>query len=238
MPGFHSKALNRTFDMLIFSGGVQQPAGAQMPAGHPDAAVAKKDAAAKAPQKAVLAGKVVETMQAATYTYLLLEKDGNKGWAAVPTADVKVGEEVELIPGVDMGTFKSSTLNRTFDAIHFSAGLRESKEKKEQRKAAAAAAAAVVLPEGHPKTDGAAKKAPGSATMTAAITGKVVEAVDGGGYTYLLVEKGGEKTWAAVPATQVSVGQEVTLAPGNTMKNFESKTLKRSFESIIFTRMQ
>ena len=234
MPGFHSKALNRTFDMIIFSGGLQKPAagaGAQLPTGHPSVADAKK--APAAPQKAVLAGKVLETIPAATYIYLLIEKDGEKAWSAIPTADVKVGDEVELIPGVDMGIFKSATLNRTFDSIHFSTGLKESKESKEKK----AKKGAVTLPEGHPKTD-AAKGAPGAAAMAAPITGKVVETVEGGGYTYLCLEKEGVKTWAAVPAAKVSVGQEVTLAPGNTMKNFESKTLKRTFESIIFTRMQ
>lgn len=240
MPGFHSNALNRTFDMIIFSGGLQQaapPAGAKLPADHPGPAEAKKAAGAAAP-KAILAGKVVETMQAATYTYMLIEKDGNRAWAAVPSTKVKVGDEVELIPGIDMGTFKSSTLNRTFDAIHFTSGLKESKEQKEAREARAAQEKAMVLPEGHPKTDGAAPAAPAAPAMTAPITGKVVETVDAGGYTYLCVEKGGEKTWAAVPSAQVAVGQDVTLAPGNTMKNFESKSLKRTFDKIIFTRMQ
>lgn len=234
MPGFHSKALNRSFEMIIFSGGLLQPAAA------PAAAPAAKQATA-AGTKAILAGKVVETMQAATYTYLLIEKDGERAWAAVPTADVKVGDEVELIPGIDMGLFKSATLNRSFDAIHFSAGVKESAEKKaaREKKAAEAKEKALKLPEGHPKTDGSAAKAPaGAPALTAAITGKVVETVDGGGYTYLCVEKEGEKTWAAVPASPVKVGQEVTLAPGNTMKNFESKSLKRTFEKIIFTRMQ
>jgi biotin carboxyl carrier protein len=239
MPGFHSKALNRSFEMIIFSGGLLQPApAAAAPAAAPAAAADAKKATGT---KAILAGKVVETIQAATYTYLLIEKDGERAWAAVPTADVKVGEEVELIPGIDMGLFKSATLNRSFDAIHFSAGVKESKEKKEARekKAAETKEKALKLPEGHPKTDGTAAKAPaGAAALTASITGKVVETVDGGGYTYLCVEKGGEKTWAAIPASPVKVGQEVTLAPGNTMKNFESKSLKRTFEKIIFTRMQ
>lgn len=219
MPGFTSKALNRTFDMIIFSGGLDR--------GTPPAEASAKTGTAGTSEKAILAGKVVETMEATSYTYILLEKDGKRGWAAVPTTDVKVGEEIELIPGVDMGSFKSTTLNRTFDSIHFSAGVKGGREKK-----------AAALPPGHPKTDPAAKTAPAPAAVAESITGKVVETTDAGGYTYICLEKDNVKTWAAVPATKVSVGQEVTLAPGNVMHNFESKSLKRTFEKIIFTQKQ
>jgi hypothetical protein len=62
-------------------------------------------------------------MNSAGYTYICLEKEGTKRWAAIPTTDVKIGEEIELLPGTEMGTFKSKTLNRTFDNIFFSAGI-------------------------------------------------------------------------------------------------------------------
>ena len=246
MPGFTSKALNRTFDMILFSGGLytgEKPAGAQ--------ADAKKKTADIVPGKAVLAGKVVETMQAASYTYLLIEKDGKRGWAAVPNTEVKVGEEIELIPGVDMGTFKSTTLKRTFDNIHFSTGVKGAREKQAALAASApkASAAAVagapaaagapagdLMPPGHPKVDGAAAAATPAPVATAAqVTGKVVETIEGGGYTYICLEKEKKKTWVAVPSTKVTVGQELSLDPGNVMHNFTSKTLNRTFESIIFT---
>ena len=67
------------------------------------------------------------------------------------------------------------------------------------------------------------------------LTGKVVESMDSGGYTYVQIENNGKKTWVAVPKTKVVVGQDITLSPGNEMKNFESKTLKRKFDSIIFS---
>jgi len=67
------------------------------------------------------------------------------------------------------------------------------------------------------------------------LTGKVVETMDSGGYTYVQIENNGKKTWVAVPKTKVVLGQDITLSPGNEMRNFESKSLKRKFDSIIFS---
>ncbi len=68
-----------------------------------------------------------------------------------------------------------------------------------------------------------------------ALSGKVVETMNSGGYTYLCVENAGNKTWVAIPNTPVKVGQMVTCQPGMVMNNFTSKTLNRTFESIIFS---
>ncbi|MCF6159197.1 MAG: DNA-binding protein [wastewater metagenome] len=72
--------------------------------------------------KPPLTGKIVETMSSGGYTYLHLEKDGKKIWAAVREMKVKVGDEISLEPGIEMTNFESKTLNRTFDKIIFSAG--------------------------------------------------------------------------------------------------------------------
>jgi hypothetical protein len=69
-----------------------------------------------------LSGKVVETMNAGSYTYVLLEKNGKKTWAAVPRMEVKKGQIIYLQPGGLMENFSSRTLNRTFEKIYFSAG--------------------------------------------------------------------------------------------------------------------
>lgn len=69
----------------------------------------------------------------------------------------------------------------------------------------------------------------------AALSGKVVETMNAAGYTYLGLESGGKKIWVAIPETQVKVGQNVTCAPGMVMTNFTSKTLKRTFDSIVFS---
>jgi hypothetical protein len=67
------------------------------------------------------------------------------------------------------------------------------------------------------------------------LSGKVVETMNSGGYTYVSLEKNGQKSWVAIPAAAVKIGQELTCLPGMEMKNFKSKTLNRSFESIIFS---
>jgi len=66
-------------------------------------------------------------------------------------------------------------------------------------------------------------------------TGEVLESFDASGYTYLLVETAGQKVWVAIPAAEVKVGQQVTYLDGMVMKEFHSKTLDKTFESIIFS---
>ncbi len=67
------------------------------------------------------------------------------------------------------------------------------------------------------------------------ISGKVVETMNAGGYTYVCLEKNGKKTWVAVPETNAAVGQKMEFQPGAEMKNFTSKSLNRTFERIIFS---
>jgi len=69
----------------------------------------------------------------------------------------------------------------------------------------------------------------------AAFRGKVVEKQDASIYTYIRLDDGaGKKIWAAVPKTQLEIGEEIALRGGSVMTNFNSKTLNRTFESIIF----
>ncbi len=67
------------------------------------------------------------------------------------------------------------------------------------------------------------------------VKGKVVETINAAGYTYLQVETGQGKVWVAIPESKVQVGQEVTCNPGMEMTNFQSKTLKRTFDKIVFS---
>ena len=67
------------------------------------------------------------------------------------------------------------------------------------------------------------------------LSGKVLETMDGGGYTYLLLQNGPEKVWVAIPLTKLAVGQQLTLTPGFAMKNFSSKALNRKFDQVIFS---
>ena len=84
------------------------------------------------------------------------------------------------------------------------------------------------------KTSGQASGA-GHAAKTDYLTGKVVQTMDSGGYTYVLLTRDGSQLWIAMPAAKVSVGADMTIEPGIEMKNFTSNTLKRTFDRIIFS---
>jgi hypothetical protein len=53
-------------------------------------------------------------------------------------------------------------------------------------------------------------------------------------YTYLHVKENNAENWLAVPAMQAKSGETYYYQGGMTMNNFESKELKRSFETVIF----
>lgn len=71
-------------------------------------------------------GKVVSTMNAAGYTYIEVEEKGKKLWVAVMEIKVKVGDVVEFPDSQPMENFQSKSLNRTFEKIIFSPGIRVS----------------------------------------------------------------------------------------------------------------
>ncbi|PXF60150.1 MAG: DNA-binding protein [Deltaproteobacteria bacterium] len=68
-----------------------------------------------------------------------------------------------------------------------------------------------------------------------ALSGKVAETINSGGYTYILLDMEREKIWVAVPEMQVSEGDAVVLRPGIEMVNFTSSTLNRTFEKVILS---
>lgn len=77
-------------------------------------------------------------------------------------------------------------------------------------------------------------EAPQVVTSASGISGTVAETMDASGYTYVSVDTGTEKIWVAGPKTQLKVGDEVYVAEGSPISNFESKTLGRTFETILF----
>lgn len=62
----------------------------------------------------------------------------------------------------------------------------------------------------------------------------VVEVLQANSYTYLKVKKDNEEYWIAVTKLNAEVGETFYHAPGMEMKNFESKDLGRTFESVFF----
>ena len=66
------------------------------------------------------------------------------------------------------------------------------------------------------------------------LKGQVLEVKDVESYTYLRLKTKDGETWAAVSKTPVKKGAEVTIENTVVMKNFESKSLKKTFDSIVF----
>ncbi|PSJ18112.1 hypothetical protein [Nitrosomonas supralitoralis] len=64
-------------------------------------------------------GIVVNTMDAAGYTYMELENSGHKFWIAAPTTKVNIGDHIRYSGSMVMSNFTSKTLNRTFSTIVF-----------------------------------------------------------------------------------------------------------------------
>lgn len=65
--------------------------------------------------------------------------------------------------------------------------------------------------------------------------GRVEETMDAGGYTYVLLDTGKEKVWAAGPITKVKVGDAVRVEADMPMKHLHSKVLKRDFDLVYFS---
>jgi hypothetical protein len=64
--------------------------------------------------------------------------------------------------------------------------------------------------------------------------GTVLETMDAGGYTYLRIDTGSATEWVATTAMAVAVGDRVVVADGTEMTDFHSRTLARTFPSIVF----
>jgi hypothetical protein len=98
-------------------------------------------------------GTLAEKMDSGGYTYLRITSGGVDTWAAVPQAQVTVGQEIDVAVQMTMDAFTSKTLNRTFDKIIFGT-----------LGGAAAAAPGMGAPGmGAPATNGFAAAAPGAA---------------------------------------------------------------------------
>ncbi len=66
------------------------------------------------------------------------------------------------------------------------------------------------------------------------IVGEVLETMNAGGYSYVLVQTATGDVWAAGPETSVAVGDKVDLGQGMLMPDFRSEKLDRTFAEIYF----
>jgi len=73
---------------------------------------------------------------------------------------------------------------------------------------------------------------PRAAALAGGVTGKVIETMNAAGYTYVQVDDGQRKIWAAAREFKVAVGDDVIVPDGVPMTNYHSKTLDRDFEVV------
>ena len=136
MEKFHSPTLDRTFDEIIFASAIRVGTNvlggkSELPAGHPAVGGAASPHGGMGghsphgamgggePSAALLRGEVLETMDAGGYTYAKVKVGAEAVWAAANKTKLAVGDRVVMPEGMLMRNFESSTLGRTFDAIHF-----------------------------------------------------------------------------------------------------------------------
>jgi hypothetical protein len=72
------------------------------------------------------------------------------------------------------------------------------------------------------------------AQMAPNLKGEVLETKNVDSYTYLRLKTADGETWAAVPTSTVKKGEQVNIGNAMTMRNFQSKTLNKTFDKIVF----
>ena len=137
-PGFPSPSLSRSLVValsVVVSGWLPvasvlaepAPMRASEPSAKPTPlpAPGAKTAGAQVAQPAekMESGKVLETMNAANYTYARVQTTTGEKWIAGPQTAVKVGDAITWPGGEEMKNFPSKTLGRTFDSIAFVAHI-------------------------------------------------------------------------------------------------------------------
>jgi ribosomal protein S17 len=89
-----------------------------------------------------LSGKVLETTNVSSYTYVQFDTGKQKVWAAAPTFNVKVGDTVTISNSMAVAGYYSRTLDRNFDAVYFTDKVAVNGAKAEWIESAAAKAMA------------------------------------------------------------------------------------------------
>ena len=120
-------------------------------------------------------GKVVETTNAAGYTYALVDTGTTNLWAAAPQFSVKVGDSLAVAAGMPMPNYHSKTLNRDFELVYFTGSA------KVNGGSPGTGGKSAELPKNHPPIAGvAAKPAVGLSGITKAEGGKSIAEIYAG----------------------------------------------------------
>jgi hypothetical protein len=123
-----------------------------------------------------ISGQVVETMNAASYTYVRIETGAKKSWVAAPQFAVKVGDTVAIADAMPMKNYQSKSLNRTFDLVYFTGNISvNGAPAAPSNPTPVPAASAAALPPGHRAMS--AKTAPDLTGIKRAENGQTVEEV-------------------------------------------------------------
>ncbi len=85
------------------------------------------------------------------------------------------------------------------------------------------------------KTDNPVGSVEKARSATGSLSGKVLETMDSGGYTYVLLATEDGERWVAAPKTVITVGQTAAFASGMVMRDFKSETLGRTFDELVFS---
>jgi hypothetical protein len=86
----------------------------------------------------------------------------------------------------------------------------------------------------HAQAENTSAKSANAPSGMAANEGKVLSTLDAPGYTYMELANTEKKFWIAAPTMRVKAGDRVRFEQSLVMKNFNSKTLNRTFDQIIF----
>jgi hypothetical protein len=181
---------------------------AQLPDGHPPVNSAVPPTGSAGPLATVL-----ESMDSGGYTYARVETEGEEIWVAGPPTPLEVGMEVTLGGAMGMENFTAASLDRTFDRILF---------VNAYGGATPGGAPGAISPRG-PSVDG-----PGAGS------GAVAEVSHAAGYSYIRIETDEGDLWLAGNQIEVEEGQTVSWSGGAVMQNFNSPSLGRTFDRILF----
>lgn len=114
------KQLMTTFCIAVFSLSLLAGCSEEKPVPTTEVAKPSAQTAPAVPESAPgKTGKVLETMDAAGYTYIHVDTGTEQFWAAAPQFAAKVGDDVVVPEGMPMPDYHSKTLDRTFDMVYF-----------------------------------------------------------------------------------------------------------------------
>ncbi|MGE5492011.1 MAG: GW dipeptide domain-containing protein [Actinomycetota bacterium] len=173
-------------------------------------------------------GKVLQVLQAGSYTYAEVESEGKKLWIAGGPIQIKAGDTVQWGNYAVMNNFNSKSLNRTFEQILFVDNWGP------QGGSTVQVAPHGNMPAAHPAAPSGAPAGQAAAPAAGARQGVVKSVANAGGYTYLEVVQGGSTLWIAAPETAVKAGDKVSWEGDMVMRNFTAKSLGRTFDQIVF----